>query len=116
MSYAEKDVRWIVNTDIEGEPIAPGIVRKVLAFCDESMLAENTFEKGAVGERHSHPHTQITYITEGVFEFSIGEETKVVKKGDCLLKQSGILHGCVCLEKGILIDCFTPMREDFIKI
>jgi quercetin dioxygenase-like cupin family protein len=25
------------------------------------------------------------------------------------------LHGCVCLEAGILIDTFSPMRADFLK-
>jgi len=25
------------------------------------------------------------------------------------------MHGCVCLEKGILVDIFTPMREDFVS-
>jgi quercetin dioxygenase-like cupin family protein len=37
-----------------------------------------------------------------------------VAKGDTLCKQNGIIHGCVCLEKGVLIDFFTPMREDFV--
>jgi quercetin dioxygenase-like cupin family protein len=53
-------------------------------------------------------------VKEGVFEFTIDVETKVVRSGDTMLKQDGILHGCVCLEKGILIDFFTPMRNDFV--
>jgi UDP-N-acetyl-D-galactosamine dehydrogenase len=39
---------------------------------------------------------------------------KVVKKGDTMLKQDAVVHGCKCLEKGILLDIFTPMREDFV--
>ena len=31
-----------------------------------------------------------------------------------MLKQDGVMHGCVCLEAGILLDFFTPMREDFV--
>jgi len=27
---------------------------------------------------------------------------------------SNLVHGVVCLEKGVLIDVFNPMREDFI--
>ena len=26
----------------------------------------------------------------------------------------GILNGCICLEAGVLIDTFSPMREDFL--
>jgi len=79
------------------------------------MCVENSFEAGAVGSLHSHPHTQITYVGAGKFSFTIGDETKEVSQGDCLMKQDGIVHGCTCIEKGVLIDFFTPMREDFIK-
>ena len=43
-----------------------------------------------------------------------GTETREVGPGDTLLKQNGVMHGCVCLEAGILLDFFTPMREDFV--
>lgn len=115
MALAEKGVRWVFNADIDGEQAAPGVVRKILAYCDEMMCVENRFEKGAVGAMHSHPHTQITYVAEGAFEFTIGDEKKVVRKGDTMLKQNSVIHGCVCLEPGVLVDYFTPMREDFVK-
>ena len=34
--------------------------------------------------------------------------------GDALLKRNDIEHGCVCLEDGILLDIFTPMRQEFV--
>lgn len=110
-----KNERWIRNEDIPLQECAPGVKRKILAYCNEMMCVENHFDKGAVGQMHSHPHTQITYIAEGVFEFTIGEETRLVKQGDTLLKQDGIIHGCTCLEKGILLDFFNPMREEFVE-
>ena len=114
MKKTEKNQKWVFNKDIDGEQAAEGVVRKILAYCDSMMCVENHFEKGAVGNMHSHPHTQITYVASGAFEFTIGDETKTVKAGDTLLKQDGIVHGCVCLDKGILVDFFTPMREDFL--
>jgi len=114
MKKTEKNQKWVFNKDIDGEQAAEGVVRKILAYCDSMMCVENHFEKGAVGNMHSHPHTQITYVASGAFEFTIGDETKTVKAGDTLLKQDGVVHGCVCLEKGILVDFFTPMREDFL--
>lgn len=110
----EKGQRWVFNKDIVGEQTSEGVERKLLAYCDELMCVENHFEKGAVGALHSHPHTQITYVASGKFEFTIGDEKKTVEAGDTLLKQDGVIHGCVCLEKGILVDIFTPMREDFL--
>lgn len=114
MKFAEKKQRWVYNEEIDSQPAGEGVQRKILAYGDELMCVENYFEAGARGALHSHPHTQITYVVEGVFEFTIGEETKVVQKGDTLLKQDGIEHGCVCKEKGLLLDIFTPMREDFV--
>lgn len=114
MALVEKGQRWVFEEDVDATNPGEGITRKVLAYGDEAMCVAHYFEKGAVGALHSHPHTQITYIAEGAFEFEIDGEKKIVKKGDALLKQNGVAHGAICLEKGILIDFFTPMREDFV--
>ncbi len=110
----QKGQRWAFYGDAEAVSGGDGVTRRVLAYCDQVMCVENTFEKGAVGPLHTHPHTQLTYVAEGVFSFTIGKETKTVRKGDTLLKQNSVIHGCVCLEKGVLVDIFTPMREDFV--
>ena len=91
-----------------------GVERRVLAYCEDLMCVENRFEQGAVGALHSHPHTQITYVASGVFEFTIDGETHTVRQGDTLLKQDGVIHGCTCVEAGVLLDIFTPMRKDFV--
>jgi len=92
-----------------------GVVRRILAYSDDAMCVENTFETGAVGSLHSHPHTQVTYIVSGRYRFTVGDETYEVKAGDTLLKKDGVIHGCVALEGGVMLDFFNPMREDFIK-
>ena len=91
------------------------MTRRILAHTDELMCVENVFERGAVGALHSHPHTQITYVVSGKFEFCVGEEKHIVSAGDTLLKRDGVVHGCVALEAGVLLDIFTPAREDFLK-
>lgn len=105
---------FVFNKDIALEDLGDGIKRKVLAYSDNMMSVEVYFEKGAVGALHSHPHEQITYVLSGEFEFTIGDETKVVKAGDALYKQPNIIHGCTCLSEGVLLDNFTPMRKDFV--
>ena len=62
-----------------------------------------------------HEHLQITYIAEGSFEFTIGNETRIVNKGDSVYMPSNVRHGVTCLEAGRLVDVFNPMRKDFIK-
>lgn len=53
-------------------------------------------------------------MVSGRFRFTIGDKTREVGPGDTLLKQDGVRHGCTCLEAGVLLDIFTPMREDFV--
>lgn len=112
--YPEKNQRWVFHEKTEPQETGAGVVRRVLAYCDNVMCVENTFQKGAIGAMHNHPHTQITYVASGKFEFTIDGVVHTVKAGDTLLKQDGVMHGCTCVEDGILVDIFTPMREDFI--
>ena len=114
MASTEKGQRWVFDADTDSTFPGEGVTRKVLAYCDDAMCVAHYFEAGAVGTLHSHPHTQITYVAEGAFEFEVDGEKKVVKKGDTILKQDGVIHGTVCLEKGLLVDFFTPMRKDFV--
>ena len=41
-------------------------------------------------------------------------EKVIVEPGDGLYIEPNMLHGALCLEPGILIDVFSPMREDFL--
>jgi quercetin dioxygenase-like cupin family protein len=114
MTTGHKNQPWVWYKDMAGAPAGEGVIRKVLAYTDAMMCVENSFETGAVGAVHSHPHTQITYVASGRFRFTIGEEVREVGPGDTMCKRNGVRHGCVCLEKGVLVDFFTPMREDFV--
>ncbi|HHX59214.1 MAG TPA: cupin domain-containing protein [Epulopiscium sp.] len=106
--------RWVFYKDVEPCEAADGVTRRVLAYNEEMMCVENSFEEGAIGSLHHHPHTQITYVVSGEFEFEIEGEKKVVKSGDTMIKTDNVEHGCKCLKKGVLLDIFTPMRKDFI--
>lgn len=110
----EKGQRWVPHEESEAQSGGENVIRRVLAYNEGLMCVENTFEKGAVGKLHSHPHTQITYVVSGVFSFTIDGEERIVKAGDTMLKENGVIHGCTCLEAGILLDIFTPMRKDFV--
>ncbi len=110
----KRDQRWIKNEEVDLEPVAEGLERKILAYDKDIMTVENHFQPGAIGAMHSHPHTQITYVVSGKFCFTIDGEMKIVTAGDAMLKTNSVPHGCVCLEEGILLDIFTPMREDFV--
>ncbi len=114
MSYPEKNQVWVFSKEVEKKPAGEGVMRKILAYGEDLMCVENHFETGSIGAMHSHPHTQITYVVSGKFEFTVGDKTQVVTAGDTLYKRDGVVHGCKCLEAGVLLDIFTPMRQDFV--
>lgn len=114
-TMTKQSENFIFEADKAWEDAGGGAVRQVLGYNDDIMMVKVKFVKGQEGAPHSHPHSQCTYVASGKFQFTVGDVTKIVEAGDALYKQPGIEHGCVCLEDGILIDCFSPMRETFIK-
>ena len=104
-----------IETETTWEDLGNGIQRKIYGYDDKIMLVKAKFEAGAVGTLHEHYHVQVTYVESGVFEMTIGEEKKIIRKGDGYYVPPHAVHGCVCIEPGILIDVFAPHREDFIK-
>ena len=100
------------NADAIVTPCEPGVVRRVLSWSDEMMMCEISFEKGAKGNFHHHPHEQ---MAEGSFSFTIDGETKTVNKGDSVYMPPNAEHGVTCLEAGKLVDVFHPKREDFLR-
>lgn len=92
----------------------PGVIRQVLSDSPDLMVVSFSFEKGARGALHSHPHVQSTYVESGRFRFTLGDESFDIAPGDSFIIPSGAEHGCECLEPGRLIDTFTPRRDDFL--
>ena len=91
------------------------VTRQVLSDREQLMVVAFRFTaEGAIGALHNHPHVQSTYIESGRFRFTLGDETREVGPGDSFVIPSDQFHGCVCLEPGTLVDCFTPRRDDFL--
>jgi Uncharacterized conserved protein, contains double-stranded beta-helix domain len=109
--YSDK---YILTDTMEWEELGGGVSRKFLGYDNQIMMVLVKFEKGALGAPHQHFHTQTTYCVAGKFEFEIDGEKQVVKAGDGVYIEPNLLHSAVCLEEGILIDTFSPVREDFL--
>ncbi|MBF5078477.1 MULTISPECIES: cupin domain-containing protein [Paracoccus] len=89
-------------------------VRTVLAHAPDLMVVRFAFAAGDRGALHSHPHVQSTYVQSGRYRFTIDGQPSEVGPGDAFIIPSGAEHGCLCLEEGVLIDSFTPRRDDFL--
>lgn len=106
---------FLKDKDFEWEVVGEGIKRKIMGYDDAIMMVNVFFEKGAIGTLHEHYHSQVTNVAKGVFEVTINNATEVMKEGDCFYIPPHVVHGVVCLEDGLLIDVFSPIREDFMQ-
>ncbi len=106
--------KFIEMDTIEEEDVAPGVKRRIMGYNEQIMVVRVTFEEGSEGYVHSHFHSQVAYVERGKFEVMIDGEKKILKGGDCFYVPPNEEHGAVCLEAGILIDIFSPIRADMV--
>ena len=92
-----------------------GLRRQIMGYNDTIMMVKVEFKVGAIGALHHHPHSQTTYVASGVYELTIGDMTRIIKTGDGFFASPDLPHSVLCIEEGILIDVFSPVREDFLK-
>lgn len=111
-----KGKEFIADSELVWEDLGGGLKRKIMAYDDNLMMVKVAFEKGGTGTLHSHFHTQMSYVESGEFEITIGERKQVLRQGDVYYIPPHVVHGALCLSAGMLVDIFTPMREDFINI
>ena len=102
-------------TDFPVIKVGEDITRQVLSDYPEMMVvAFRSAATGAIGALHNHRHVQSTYVEKGRFRFILADEEREVGAGDNFVTPSDMVHGCLCLEPGTLIDYFTPRRDDFL--
>lgn len=92
---------------------APGFLLRVVSG-QNLMLSYVTVEPHSAMPLHTHPEEQMGIMLEGEFEMTIGDETKLIKKGDMYIAPSNVPHGGTSHTKPALIfDVFSPPREAF---
>ena len=92
----------------------PGVTRRVLAYDEEIMLVEFTFEADLKLPLHTHPHRQVSCVKSGKLEFTLGDEVFILGPGDSITIPPDIPHGALPLEASVIMDVFTPARQDFL--
>jgi quercetin dioxygenase-like cupin family protein len=103
--------RW---QDVPRQPIAAGIERQMIVG-ERLMICRLTFQPHVDTPIHSHPHEQITLVEKGRVRFSIGGAVRVATAGDVLHFPPDMAHGATMLdEEVVLVDIFSPIREDFL--
>ena len=116
------EATWKVNahprhTDwsrVPVERLEDGVERQMIVG-ENVMVCRLRFAPRVVTPAHEHPHEQITLVERGRLLFTVGDERRVAEAGDVLHFPPGSWHGATMLdEEVILIDIFSPIREDFL--
>jgi quercetin dioxygenase-like cupin family protein len=104
----------VFNNSVKAKNAGEGVEREILASGGKLMTVKFTFQKGAIGSLHSHPHEQVGYILKGTFEFEMDGKKQILNAGDSYYVKPDTQHGVKALEDAAILDVFTPLREDFL--
>jgi quercetin dioxygenase-like cupin family protein len=112
----QKDALVTDWSRVSVEQVAKGIKRQMV-IGEKVMVCRFTFDPFVVTDVHSHPHEQITLVVSGKVRFTIDGQTVIAAPGDVLHFPSNNRHGATMLdEQVVLIDIFSPIREDFLSV
>lgn len=109
-----KSKAFLFGDHIRKETVGEGLTRQLLGYDDTILAARVEFDVGAVGAVHSHAHSQVSYVESGEFDVFIDGVEKRLGPGDSFYIQPNLQHGAVCRKAGVLLDVFSPAREDFL--
>ncbi|SEJ39686.1 Cupin domain-containing protein [Dyadobacter koreensis] len=87
-----------------------------LAHSEHSTFGHFTIESGTVLPEHSHIHEQWCHVLEGELEFTINGDSQLLTAGMTAFIPSWAPHSATARTTCKVIDCFTPVREDFVKL
>jgi len=95
---------------------AEGIERQMVVG-EKLMICRFRFAPLLVTPEHTHPHEQMSIVVSGHVRFFVEVEERIASPGDVLHFPSNCLHGATMMdEEVVLIDIFTPIREDFLTV
>ena len=94
--------------------VIQGVHLKTLVHGKQTLMTEVRFEKGAVIPPHSHPHEQTGYLLSGQMDFLVAGEHHMARPGDSWNIAGDVEHGATALEETVVIEVFSPVREDYL--
>ena len=102
------------SEDRDYKKLIAGVKYKTLVWGTKSSLSMFELDKGAVIPNHSHPNEQSGYLVSGKIVFIIEGERFEANPGDGWNLESNVEHGAEILEDSVVIEVFSPVREDYM--
>jgi quercetin dioxygenase-like cupin family protein len=99
--------RWIT--------MVPGIRRHTVAAGGQMMQMLVVLDAGSHLPEHQHPHEQITHVLRGRLRLTLAGVPHELVAGATICILGGALHAVDALEDTLVIDTFSPPREDLLE-
>ena len=102
--------RWI---DVPSEQINESIARRFITG-DAVTVGRFELKQGGVVPAHSHANEQISIVLSGALLFKIDGVETVVRACEVMQIPGNAQHAVEVLDDTLVIDVFTPVRQDWI--
>lgn len=96
--------------------IVPGIRRQTITTGATMYQMRAQLDAGSRLPEHQHPQEQITHVISGRVRMIVAGEPYELGPGESLYLPSNVPHGAETLEETLVIDTFSPPREDYLAI
>jgi unsaturated pyranuronate lyase len=107
------DGYFVMRDDVEQVEMLDGIHRRTMATTDEAMLCQFFLEANSLVPRHNHMNDQVGYVVSGQIEMTVGKEVRILNPGNTYAIPGGVYHSAKAILDSIVIDVFSPPREDY---
>ena len=93
-----------------------GMTRQNLVYGDRTHLVKFFVKKGAVMPTHAHEEEQTGYLIKGRIMMNLDGVDHELKEGDSWSIKSQIPHAVSVIEDAVILDVFSPVRIEFLKL
>lgn len=106
---------YFVNkeTDVPEQEVFPGIIGRLI-HTDNVTIGDFRIKAGTKLPEHQHLHEQTSTVFEGVFDFTVGGQTKRCGPGDVAVIPPNVPHSAIAITDCRVLDVFEPVREDYL--
>lgn len=112
----EKNTLLINLNDQIPLEMLPNVFRTTLAYNDRLMMCHFTLKKGSNIPLHNHKAAQVGYVIKGQIRFFTKDNNNILTKtGSSYIFDCEEYHGAEVLEDSDIIECFSPIRQDYVN-
>ncbi len=103
------------SRDVPKVEMLPDFYRQTMVYGKQLMMVLFSMKQGADLPAHKHPHEQMGFVVRGAVEFTVDGHTYVTRAGCNYYVPSNVLHSAKVLEDALVVDAFSPPREDYLS-